>query len=512
MSFTSLGPLFSPAPLGSGGVFGGVTGFGFNIPQGDPGAIESAGNSAAQLGRAFGEQAQALSVAARVAFDAAGGWRGEASGAYSAYSGELMGALHGNAGACEQAAGALRSLGQALSHAQSVTKQALADCEKFQRELTTQQGIEQTEGQNAQTALANAANAQHPPAADAFVKEATAAQARQSAAHTAAVNAANDLTAAKRRGLEAWEGYTRTAQGLAARIGAAARELRSAPQPAGGAPAPIAPSASEVTLAAQVIATVGAGKASAPLINAVPANERTPGFVFALIQQQQEKFDESLAGGGARAPYSMWTSGQFGNSAPTVNAAVTAGVLPPMPSNWSSMSDPARQSYWRSTSSFFSGVSCVDGGCSVVNVVGTGTASASQVISNIAKTSEWTAIGFCVFGSDGACIGATKFALGADTASNVVHATSLPNLLAREGVTTAELAVGGPGLVKAALGSAGKLEGLLPKSLLGRFALNGVLTGPSAGVTAVAPSLDHRLFPEPAPAAPPQPPHHHHHG
>lgn len=497
---------FGLGPLGAGGLFSGFTGYGFNIPLGDPGAIESAASSARRLGQAFTDQARSVNVAARVAGDAAGGWRGEASSAFAGYSGTLVSTLSSNAGACERAATALSRLGQALGHAQQVTRKARSDCEHWEQEIRRHQEAAGTATQEAAAARQAAGSTPHPPTQQAFLRQAGDFEHQASVAAAAVTAAEGELNAAKQRGHSAYTTYEHEAQALASAISGAAGELKPAAAPAGGAPAAIASSPAEIALAARVSQMWGAGRASTPLVATVPASERTPGFVLALIRDQQQRFDASLAGGGARGPYSMWTSAQFGNRAATVNAAVTAGVLPPRPSNWAELSGtPRGQAYWRGASKFFSGITCQAGGCSVVKITGTGTASASQVIAHVARDSEWAAIGLCVFGSDGACLGATRFALAADTVHNAVEATSVPNLLEREAVTTAELTAGGPGFVKAYLGAAGKLDTVLPKSALGRFALNGVLTGPSAGVTAVAPALDRRLFPEAPP--PPSRPH-----
>jgi hypothetical protein len=163
-----------------------------------------------------------------------------------------------------------------------------------------------------------------------------------------------------------------------------------------------------------------------------------------------------------------------------------------------------RQQYLKALGPFFTGLSCAPegGGCSFVKATGTGTASPSQVLHTLSRWGEYTAIGVCVVGSDGACAGAVRVALVADTANNAASATSLPNFLAREGVTGAEtVVVGGGGMIATSLGKAGLLEGAMPTSKLGQLALKIYFTTPSGVVTVLEPKIDQQVFPEP-PAGP----------
>jgi hypothetical protein len=161
------------------------------------------------------------------------------------------------------------------------------------------------------------------------------------------------------------------------------------------------------------------------------------------------------------------------------------------------MSDPQRQQYLKALGPFFTGLTCLPdgGGCSFVKATGTGTRSIPQVLHTLSRWGEYTAIGVCVAGSDGACIGAVRVALVADTANNVASASSPVNFLAREGVTGAETIVaGGGGIIASSLGKAGKFEGALPTSTLGQTALKIYFTTPSGVVTVIEPTIDHNLF------------------
>jgi len=499
-------PGLSPGSMSTTTLFGGMTGYGFEVPQGDPGAIESAAQGVKRIGGAFAEQATSLGVAAQVAVGADGGWHGAASGAFAEYVGRFARTLRANAEVCDGAAGALAQLSRALSHAQAVTRQALADCDTYNDAHTKALGDVQTATVAHQTAVQNEQTATDPLSKTAYGVQASQTHTdlvnAQSAVHTAETN----LTDAKSRGVTAFNTYMQEASALAGRVNHASAELHTVQSPPGGAPAPLNVTPADTSLASKLMSMWLAGRTKGPLIDAVPADERTPGLIYSLMSDQRTQYDKSLQAGGARGPYTLWSSYWFGNWTPSINAAVRAGVLPPMPANWSQLSSSGSgEQYWQAMSRYDSGITCEGGACNLMKVTGTGTASVKQVIGNLARLSEWGSIAVCTVGSDGACIGAVKFAFGADTAANVTQASSFGNFLAREGVTTGEVVVVGvPGLVKAEMGAAGSLEGLLPESTLGKVGVNTFLTGPSAGITAVSPQLNQQVFPN-------HPKHHHGH-
>lgn len=488
----------NPLAIGSD-PFGGMSGYGFDVPQGDPSAIEGAARSASRMGALFADEARAVSTSAQIAGE---GWRGHASGAFTSYSGSLKGALGSNAAACEDAASALGSLATALAHAQQVCKQALADCIRYHGEMTTQQTNAQTAGRNVSDAQQRLASAVHPAQVDAFAKQLTLAQQQQTAAQKAASDAQTQLEAAQRRGQHAYEAYQHEARGLASRIAAAASDLRPAPIAAGGAPPAIALTSRDISLAAAVAAR---GTGGQPLINSVPVSQRSPAVALALIRAEQQDVEKALESGGAHGPYTMWSSNDFWYHTSAVNSDVAAGTFPPRPANWDKVN---LQQWWQGVSKYYPSVSCTGGVCSAVKVTGTGTASFSTVVNRVARLSEWTAAGVCTVGTDGACWSAVSGAVIADTAANGVNATSLPNFGARELVTAAETyVVGGAGVIRSQLGLTHAItEDVLPASRLGRIALNGYFTAPSAGVTAISPAINNHLF------GPDQPPQHHPHG
>ena len=485
------------------------------------------------MGDGFQHQARSIKVAASVAVDGDGGWKGSASGAFADFAGHLISVLNGNASACHSAAKAISQLGHALSHAQSVTKQALSDCDKASTEITTQQSLASDAATAETNANNNAANATHPQVIQTYQHQASVAHDDKVTAQNAATTAQGNLKDAEKRGHDAEQTYQQEATKLSATIGNAASELRSPPDPGKAAPVPITSSGSDIMLASMVTLLGSMGAVKGPLVDAVPPSERTPGFVNALIQDQRNIQEKEMQGGGAHAPYSLWSNEFFGKDAGAVNAQVEAGKMPPMPSNWGSMTGAQRQQYLWSTHSMFPGMSCpISGTCTFVNATGTGARTPPQVVNyivhlpqNIAnwaihhpgQAAEVLAAGVCTVAigaetGDVVCLAATGGAYGVDTAVNAAHAESFGSFWAHQGVTTAEYVVGGGGgLIRSGLGAAEKLSfkaggetvSVLPTSVGGRVALNTFFTAPGASVTAVSPKIDHAVFGT-------QPPPHHH--
>lgn len=170
--------LGSPGSLGSSDPFGGVTGFGFDIPQGDPGAIASAAHGLRRLGTALEDQGREIAAASRAVLGT-GGWGGWAANAYADYSGQLLGVCSTNASALAGTASVLHSFSRELGHAQSITRQALADCERAGRDLTAQQANASKASQDAAVASQNAAIAPHPLKGDFCVRRMTPSSSRR---------------------------------------------------------------------------------------------------------------------------------------------------------------------------------------------------------------------------------------------------------------------------------------------------------------------------------------------
>lgn len=297
MSLSSPSTIFSvpPASPFSGSPLGGFTGFGFEVPQGDPGSIESAAAGVRRLATGFGAQSRAIRVGAQVAVQADGGWVGSASAAFADYSGHLTGVLSANEGVCERAGAALSQLGHALTHAQTVTRQALADCETYSKAHTKAVGDAQTAALAHQTAVQNAQAAPDPVSKASYTTQAGKAHTDLVNAQGAASTAEKELTAAQKRGHDAYEAYMQEAGQLAQRIAGAASELRSVHGVHGGAPVPVSVTPADVALANLMLAGAGslrgmAGAMDDPAeLKALACGPVDPGTVLAFQMGYDEK-------------------------------------------------------------------------------------------------------------------------------------------------------------------------------------------------------------------------------
>ena len=162
-----------------------MSSFGFDVPQGDPGALEAAASNWRNLATALASQGEGVGAASQVALGA-GGWQGPASGAFAHNAERLLATIRSDVEACGEAASGLSQLARALEQAQRMTRQALSDCLQSQNELTNQQGIADRAGQDAQTAEHAAATAVHPHVANAYSQDASRARSAQTTAQQAA--------------------------------------------------------------------------------------------------------------------------------------------------------------------------------------------------------------------------------------------------------------------------------------------------------------------------------------
>ena len=202
-------------------------GFGFDVPQGDPGALMSASTAWRKLGLALINEGEAVTGASRAALGA-GGWRGGASEAFVSSAERLIHAFSSDADACAKAAGALEQLSHALQHAQQVTRQALADAGNLQDAVNTQQRAANDAGTAADTAQQHAASAVHPATRTALQHEADQARQRQTQAETGVMQASEQLTGVQTRGQQAVTAYEHEAQAAVRQLSAAATELQGA--------------------------------------------------------------------------------------------------------------------------------------------------------------------------------------------------------------------------------------------------------------------------------------------
>lgn len=204
-----------------------MSAFGFEVPQGDPGALTAASSSWRRLGLALINEGEAVAGAARTTLGAAG-WQGPASEAFAGSGERLIGAFTADAEACGRAATALSKLADALTHVQQVARQALAECGRAQDAVNTHQQAASDAGRAAQTADQQAADAVHPTTRSAFQQQAEQARQQQTTANAAAGIASDQLLAAQARGQQAVTAYEHEAQTIATTLNAAAGELEGA--------------------------------------------------------------------------------------------------------------------------------------------------------------------------------------------------------------------------------------------------------------------------------------------
>lgn len=278
--------------------------FGFEVPEGSPGELEALGNGMRNAGGWFGDQLASVRTSGRLALEAGGGWGGQASSAFSELSGHLIQTLSGNQFAADQAAMALGQLSKALSHAQQVTRQALADCVRLHGEMVTQQGAANDAATKASSFEQDASNPlQHPAAVVELNHQATLARGQQKTAQDAANLAETDLKQAERRGQDAYHAYQTEAQGLASRIQDAAGDLRPVDQMAGRAAASLLgyPGGTSASGIAVMPAVIGNPFTTSPF------DIYEPGSLLSAIEESRyrdyvlDAVDGSVSGGAAFA-------------------------------------------------------------------------------------------------------------------------------------------------------------------------------------------------------------------
>lgn len=239
-----------------GSAFGGATPYGFSIPQGSVGELDSAAGQAA--GASLGFSMRASDVTSAVG-TATAGWEGAAQSAFVAYAGHLRATLNSNSDVLGRAFTTLSAFARELEHAQTVTKQAAAQCEHYHGEVQTQQGLVQLHGGNAQTLYEQAAAAAHPQVQGDLVKQAhtEAGLARQ--ASDALTKAQGEFDAWQKRGIDADTTYTTQADSATRQIHGLAGELRApAALPGGSAPVPITVTASDMNFAKSMLPAIQA--------------------------------------------------------------------------------------------------------------------------------------------------------------------------------------------------------------------------------------------------------------
>jgi hypothetical protein len=258
------------APISGGGgsdPFEGAQ-FGFEVPQGDPGEIRTAGAQAGALATALTFRAQDVT---RAASEATAGWSGQAQGAFADLSSQTVGSLNANSDAFTRAANAMTTLAGQLEHAQQVTREAARQCSTYQTQLSADQ---------------NNASA---------TAKTTQAKSLAAAAGRAAGVAQGELDNWRRRGQSAATTYQEQAQRAANAISAAAGQLQPLHSPAGAPAPPVPVSAGDTQIAQSVFDKVknltskDLGNDPGRTIDQYAGRHLTPGQMAALYQMAEQE-------------------------------------------------------------------------------------------------------------------------------------------------------------------------------------------------------------------------------
>lgn len=203
--------------------------FGFEVPNGDPGAIHAAAGSFSTLAGALRLQQRMIVSGSSTAADGAD-WKGAAADRFMARAQHVGTVFATNASACDDAAKALHSLATELEVAQRATSAAVSACQTaFQDQLAQQRAADEAE-YDAQQARSSARA--HPTAAAHYNGLADAADSQRSTAQSAADAAASDLARAKREGEAAEDTYKHAAASAIAQLHSAEADLKPAPHDA----------------------------------------------------------------------------------------------------------------------------------------------------------------------------------------------------------------------------------------------------------------------------------------
>lgn len=256
MSALASSPLSTPftGVSGAGDPLGGITPFGFQIPQGSPGEIEAASDTCRHGAIGLLAQGQGVGQGTQVVAD---GWQGDAQAAFTAYAGEAGSALSANADALSKASVALDRLAGELARAQRITREAASDCENAQQQLTGAEQAANEHAQDAQNLSQQAAAAAHPHVQAQLNQQANAAADLAQAAQGQASRARDQLETARQQGIAADRAYQQQAGAIQAQIQAAGEEIQTIPRLPGGAPTPISTTPADVNTAKRILRSAG---------------------------------------------------------------------------------------------------------------------------------------------------------------------------------------------------------------------------------------------------------------
>lgn len=202
--------------------------FGFEVPDGDPDAIDQAATCFQALAASLRLQRRLITLTATSTVEA-GEWKGHAARRFADRAGHLGSVFESNATACEDATHALRALSRALSDAQRETTRALSACQTAFASQQNEQRIAYDAADQATTARRQAGTATHPSDVARYNAAADQADRQCSSAQTAAARAGDELTTAQRQGQHAVETYRHLAAHAATGLHQAEADFKPAP-------------------------------------------------------------------------------------------------------------------------------------------------------------------------------------------------------------------------------------------------------------------------------------------
>lgn len=204
------------------GTFAEPTAYGFEVPGGSPGELDAAASGCARCAHALAAQSAKVNQGLGLALT---GWEGLAQEVFAGIA-ESLGQSYDRIGGIADAAGSvLRAFGQELEIAQTLTKRALAECERAAGAVAKSGQDAAEHAATAQACRAQAAGPVTPQRSLELGLQAGEAEAQQGAAELAQQEAQADLDHAKSQGARAWQEYEDEAKRASARLQALGAEI-----------------------------------------------------------------------------------------------------------------------------------------------------------------------------------------------------------------------------------------------------------------------------------------------
>jgi hypothetical protein len=279
------------APDG-GSSIGTPTEFGFEIPLGSSGELDTAASACKQWSQSLGNRATNLKQGAQQAQSV---WEGSARTAFNGYASHLVSVFTATSEAVAKAGSALSTFAGELDVAQRATQQAYKSCQQAQSEYETQSNAASTHASNVQSLTTRLSGAVTPHESAEINRQLTAAQADQRAAESAAGQAQSQLSSAQRQGQQAWNQYLQQAgntstalmglDGQLQQVQAVPKSQSAGPAAASGS----APAGSAFWTAFDDAAGSDITGGTIGLAQAIADRYRNSGLVLPITKQADEK-------------------------------------------------------------------------------------------------------------------------------------------------------------------------------------------------------------------------------